>query len=101
MCRALPVVRLCVAHRTSALSVLLCVSSAILVFSVVAFGGVDYDWQAAPGYRWKNLQVARDGKTGFTLLSPEATGIFFTNLLSDAAAARNRVLEPVMPAADQ
>ena len=33
------------------------------------------------------------GKTGFTLLAPETTGILFTNHLSDASAARNRVLQ--------
>jgi hypothetical protein len=36
--------------------------------------------------------VAQTGKVGFTLLAPEATGLRFTNRLSEAAGAENRVL---------
>ena len=49
------------------------------------------DWQVAPGCRWAALPVPKDGKTGFTLLAPEATGIRFTNVLSDAKAAENQI----------
>jgi hypothetical protein len=37
--------------------------------------------------------VPTEGKTGFSLLSPATTGISFSNHLSDAAAAANRILE--------
>jgi enediyne biosynthesis protein E4 len=38
------------------------------------------------------LTVPAGGKTGFTRLSPEQTGISFTNMLADARAATNRNL---------
>jgi hypothetical protein len=39
------------------------------------------------------LPVPATGKTGFTLLPPETTGIFFTNHLSDFNATKNRILQ--------
>src|SRR5215475_2714324 len=50
-------------------------------------------WQDASGYRWRQVAVQEKGRAGFTRLSPEATGINFTNVVSDAAVARNRILE--------
>src|SRR6267143_6902784 len=50
------------------------------------------DWQTAPGYRWRELPVPAAGKTGFTLLPPETTGIFFTNFISDQRSVTNRNL---------
>lgn len=49
-------------------------------------------WHAEAGYRWKELQVPREGPAGFTLLPPEETGIWFTNSLAERALAANRVL---------
>ena len=46
----------------------------------------------AGGFRWAELEVPRSGKTGFTLLSPEQTGINFTNTLDERAGEANRVL---------
>ena len=45
-----------------------------------------------PGVKGVELAVPSTGKTGFTLLPPEKTGVTFTNLLSDLASAENRVL---------
>jgi len=42
----------------------------------------DYQWENGPGYRRAKLRPAGTGTDGFTLLSPEQTGIFFTNSLS-------------------
>jgi hypothetical protein len=52
-----------------------------------------FTWEQAVGYRWADLRVPAQGKSGFTLLAPEQTGIRFTNLPSDALAAQNRVLQ--------
>jgi hypothetical protein len=51
------------------------------------------EWEPGHGYRSAAVPVAAHGKTGFTLLHPESTGVTFTNVLSDMAAARNRILE--------
>ncbi|HOW66098.1 MAG TPA: VCBS repeat-containing protein [Candidatus Paceibacterota bacterium] len=39
------------------------------------------------------LAVPEKGQTGFSLLSPQVTGLAFTNLLEEEASAANRVLE--------
>ena len=44
------------------------------------------------GFRWAELPVPQEGKAGFTLLTPEQTGITFTNPLDERAIAANRVL---------
>src|SRR5438309_1364479 len=49
-------------------------------------------WEAGDGYRRAKLEVPATGKTGFTLLSPEQTGINFTNTLDERAGEANRVL---------
>src|SRR5262245_9497988 len=50
------------------------------------------EWHSEPGYRWAELNVPKNGKTGFTLLKPEETGVFFTNTLVEWEGAANRVL---------
>src|SRR5260370_30867940 len=50
------------------------------------------EWQTGPGYRWRELPVPAAGKTGFTLLPPQTTGIFFTNFISDQRAVTNQNL---------
>src|SRR5512146_2158226 len=50
------------------------------------------DWHAEQGFRWAELDVPRQGKPGFTLMSPDLTGIRFTNELDEAVGAANRVL---------
>ncbi|HYV31202.1 MAG TPA: VCBS repeat-containing protein, partial [Candidatus Binatia bacterium] len=47
---------------------------------------------AAPGVHVVALKVPAAGKTGFTLLRPEQTGVTFTNSLDSWASASNRVL---------
>src|SRR3954464_4690375 len=49
-------------------------------------------WQTEKGYRWAELDVPKTGKTGFTLLSPAESGLFFTNTLGEWEGAANRVL---------
>lgn len=49
-------------------------------------------WHPEPGFRWADLTVPPNGKTGFTLLTPEQTGINFTNLLLEFSGATNRIL---------
>ena len=41
---------------------------------------------------WTNLNVLNAGKTGFTLLPPDQTGINFENLLRDDLSTRNQIL---------
>src|SRR5437773_5427561 len=50
-------------------------------------------WEYGPGYRSALLPAPATGKTGFSPLPPQTTGIIFTNHLSDAAAGKNRILE--------
>ncbi len=50
------------------------------------------EWQAGPGYRFRRLQVPRDGTAGFTRLLPKDTGIWFTNLLPEARSLRSTIL---------
>src|SRR5207253_7310556 len=49
-------------------------------------------WHEEKGFRWADLKVPPEGKTGFTLLPPERTGIAFTNILEERAGEANRVL---------
>lgn len=56
-----------------------------------AFGG-ELRWNAEQGHRWATLEVPVAGKTGFTHLPPEQTGIFFTNELDEWKGEANRVL---------
>src|SRR5439155_1681286 len=58
-----------------------------------AMHGSDMNWNIAPGGRWRELTVRPNGKTGFTSLPPEQTGITFTNLLKERTGAANRVLQ--------
>jgi enediyne biosynthesis protein E4 len=49
-------------------------------------------WHVEPGFHWTSLDVPRSGKTGFTLLAPEQTGVNFTNTLAEEEGVANRVL---------
>src|ERR1041384_6202758 len=49
-------------------------------------------WHQEHGCRWAELEVPSDGKAGFSLLSPEQTGIDFTNALLEFSGATNRIL---------
>src|SRR5438132_296980 len=50
------------------------------------------NWQTGPGYRWSELPVPQIGKTGFTFLLPETTGITFTNFITDERSVTNQNL---------
>jgi hypothetical protein len=49
-------------------------------------------WHEESAFRWAELNVPTGGKTGFRLLSPEETGIYFTNTLDKRTGEANRVL---------
>jgi enediyne biosynthesis protein E4 len=53
----------------------------------------DRQWYAEKGFRWVDLDVPQTSKTGFTILSPEETGLLFTNSLDYWSAVTNRVLQ--------
>src|SRR5438093_7088527 len=63
-----------------------------LMLSLAWSGSVLAAETNAPLFRESELRLPPAGKTGFTLLRPEQTGILFTNTLSDWASAENRVL---------
>ena len=50
------------------------------------------EWHQENGFRWAELNVPKQGKTGFKLLPPQDTGIHFTNTLDLRAGEANRVL---------
>src|SRR5215467_12084319 len=52
----------------------------------------ELSWHQEKGFKWAELPVPSQGKPGFTLLSPEQTGIHFTNTMDERAVAINRVL---------
>src|SRR5262245_17378670 len=62
-------------------------------FGAVSFAGAEeLAWHDEKEFRWASLNLPRRGKTGFTLLAPEQTGVTFTNSLEEQAGAANRVL---------
>jgi hypothetical protein len=68
----------------------------ILLFSgflSLVASGADLVWRTGPGHRSAALDVATTGRPGFTALSPDATGLVFTNHLADRIIATNRVFE--------
>ncbi len=63
-----------------------------LATSVVDGSGAS-QWHEEKGFRWAELKVPTGGKTGFRLLSPQETGINFTNTLDERTLeANSRVL---------
>ena len=49
-------------------------------------------WQDGEGYRHASLPVSADGRTGFTRLLADRTGITFTNVLPESRFVTNQVL---------
>ncbi|MBI2946561.1 MAG: VCBS repeat-containing protein [Verrucomicrobia bacterium] len=64
----------------------------VLIFLPIACLGAERGWHSEKGFRWAELSVSREGKTGFTLLPPEQTGVFYTNTLTELEGAANRTL---------
>ena len=64
-----------------------------LLAQVVCLSAAEPAWERGAGYQSRALAVPAEGKVGFTRLAGAETGVVFTNILSDAAAANNRVLE--------
>ncbi|MDB6036668.1 MAG: ASPIC/UnbV domain protein, partial [Verrucomicrobiales bacterium] len=52
---------------------------------------VDGPWHQEVGYRWRPAQFDQRRHTGFSLLTPDQTGITFTNVLTEASAAENQI----------
>jgi enediyne biosynthesis protein E4 len=50
------------------------------------------EWTQREGFRFQTVTPGPPGKTGFTLLSPESTGLQFTNVLREERSIANRVL---------
>jgi hypothetical protein len=69
--------------------ILVCVAATISI----AAGVLGEDWHAGSGFRWRSVQPPIPGKTGFTFLQGNETGVLFTNQLSETEGAANRVLQ--------
>ncbi|MGQ0640382.1 MAG: FG-GAP-like repeat-containing protein, partial [Gemmatimonadaceae bacterium] len=52
----------------------------------------DTSWHEEAGVRWRELDVARRGRAGFTPLGPNETGIRHANIVKDENALANRNL---------
>src|SRR5689334_202155 len=60
----------------------------------IACPGAGLDWKpAAEGARSTEVTPVGTGRDGFTAMTSEVTGIAFSNLLADASAAANQVLQ--------
>ena len=66
-------------------------STALLALASLV-GASGADWSAGAGYRSAPLAVSQSGKTGFTALPASATGIVFTNSLSEQRHLTNQIL---------
>lgn len=64
----------------------------MILFWGVEMQAKELSWHSATGYRWTELEVSAGGKTGFTWLASDTTGLVFTNTVSEAEGAANRVL---------
>src|SRR3974390_773255 len=69
-----------------------CYSMLLLVTCICLPAAAEPDWHQETGFRWAELPVPRGGQTGFKLLTPEETGINFTNTLDEHTGEANRVL---------
>ncbi|HLH52738.1 MAG TPA: VCBS repeat-containing protein, partial [Verrucomicrobiae bacterium] len=63
-----------------------------LVICCFALIGKAAPWELGPGYRRRPIEAVGSGKDGFTLMSPEATGILFTNSLSELRGLGSQIL---------
>lgn len=56
-------------------------SALVLCLTVCLQAAGALSWSPGPGYRFRQVTPSASGKIGFTLLSPSATGVTFTNEL--------------------
>src|SRR5438309_5351408 len=66
-------------------------SAWVCAFAAAASSGLV--WQEGPGFRFAELSAPKGNRPGFTLVNPSDTGITFSNQLSDATVAKNRLYE--------
>jgi hypothetical protein len=66
----------------------------VLLLAALGCGGpaVDTSWHDEAGYRWRQLEVPRRGRDGFTPMRAAQTGITHANLVDDEHALANRHL---------
>ena len=50
-----------------------------------------FDWVDGDGFRWANLPVSGEGRTGFTQMGEAGRGIGFTNHLAEARSLTNQI----------
>jgi hypothetical protein len=64
----------------------------LLIALLIAGPGVSTaapKWQEANGYRWASLDVREGGRSGFTLVAAEQSGILWTNSITGQTVARH------------
>ena len=59
------------------------------VVSLLASSGTAAEWQPGTGFRWRELSVLASDKAFLRRLDASATGVVFTNFLSDARGLEN------------
>ncbi len=64
----------------------------VFLISSLTLPGQGLRWTQHDGYREAELNVGANGRSGFTLLRPEQTGVFFTNTMSYARSEANQNL---------
>src|SRR5438067_11073570 len=60
-----------------------------LITSLWSAWAAEFDWQPVPGGRMAPLTLPAAGKTGFTLMTSQKTGLHFTNTLEDRVIMEN------------
>ena len=68
--------------------------SKVFLFALLAVAaqGAALKWEQHKGYRVARLNVPENGRTGFTLMTPEQTGVRFTNQLNYERSEQNQNL---------
>ena len=66
-------------------------SGCCLALACVNLQAAGFQWVQGKGYRSAVLPAAAPLRDGFTLLPPAATGLDFTNILSNVKAAENQI----------
>src|SRR5881296_1344134 len=67
--------------------------SHLLLVSALCWPCCALEWKPADGYRVADLSVPASGKTGFSQVSPDRTGVRFTNSLNPIISTSNQILE--------